>query len=157
MQSVAIRMSMSPGLFGITKSRSFDTGEKHVRMVFISTGNLGIVVRPSMVPVMRAVFTPNCRNAYPLMFSYRYSAVSENAVNIIIFLFPGLIGFCCFSAMMRCSSHSLKSCSGVMSDTIMMRSSSTSKSASSSRLHEMKSMSRRSMRNFLPMLKMSIF
>lgn len=77
---------------GISSSLSFDIGEKQVRTVFKSDLNLGQVVRPSTLPVIMAVFRPNFSFTNGPTLLYRYSAVSENAVKMIIFSFPGLIG-----------------------------------------------------------------
>lgn len=50
------------------------------------------------------------------MFSYKYSAVSANAVKITIFLFPELIGFVIFSSMRSLKSINFASRSGVILD-----------------------------------------
>ena len=103
---------------GISSSLSFDIGEKQVRTVFKSDLNLGQVVRPSTLPVIMAVFRPNFSFTKGPTLLYRYSAVSENAVKMIIFSFPGLIGAVILLLITRKSSRNFKSCSGVMSRTI---------------------------------------
>ena len=135
MQSVAIKISISVSLPGISTSRPLEIGEKHVSTLFNVALKPLTVVRPSMVPVITAVFKPYFFLMYVLTLSYRYSAVSENAENINTFLLSGLIGCSIFSDISCNNSCNLLSCSGVISAIIKVSSSRTSASACNSVRH----------------------
>ena len=68
MQSVAIKISISSVLPGIKIFLSLDTGEKQVSTVFKSARNLGMVILPSTVPVISAVFKLYLFFTYTLTF-----------------------------------------------------------------------------------------
>ena len=150
-------MSISFLLFGISTSRSLETGEKQVSTLFSVARNPLIVVRPLIVPVITAVFRPYLSLIYLLTWSYRYSAVSENAENMSTFLLSGLMGFVILSSNRRSSFCSFVSCSGVMSATIKVSSSKTSASCCNSLRQLFQSMSASSIFTFLPTVKNSVF
>ena len=88
-----------------------------------------IVVRPSIEPVMTAVFSHISALQTYSHCQKRYSAVSENAEKISTFLLPTLIGCSIFSDSSLNSSCSFVSCCGVMSATIKVSSSRISASS----------------------------
>lgn len=66
------------------KSLSFEIGEKQANTRFRSLTLVFFnVVLPFTAPVTRAELIPYFSYIRTLMLSYKYSAVSENAVNII--------------------------------------------------------------------------
>ena len=97
--------------------------------------NFGTVLRPSTEPVTSAVCSPKLRSIYAPTCSYRYCAVSENAVKISTLRLSLFSGSRCFSARVCSSVCSLLSCPGVMSATIPSKSCSVSKSVCKSRCH----------------------
>ena len=110
-----------------------------------------------MVPVMTAVLSPYLSFIYMLTWSYRYSAVSENAENMSTFLLFGLMGFVIFSSNRRRSSCSFVSCSDVISATIKVNNSNTSASCCNSLRQLFQSISASSIFTFLPTVKNSVF
>ena len=69
MQSVAMSMSMFAAPVSPSVSLPFDIGEKQVSTVFRSARRRGMVERPSTVPVISAVSSPNCSFANLLTLS----------------------------------------------------------------------------------------
>ena len=86
-----------------------EIGEKSVRMVFMSGFLPGRVVCSSPVPEIIAVCIWCFVLTYPLMFSYRYFAVSVKAVKTMTLRLPGFIGLATFLSMSFFSSCSLLS------------------------------------------------
>ena len=94
-----------------------------------------MVVFPSVEPVTIAVFSPSSFLIILLRLSYKYFAVSANAVKIKTFLLPSFIG--CLILLRTTSNKvwSFLSFSGVMADTSNNKCSKISLSVFKSTLH----------------------
>lgn len=90
---MAIRMSISFLLFGISTSRSLETGEKQVNTLFRVAGKSLIVVRPSMVPVITAVLSPYLSFMYMLhghIDTLPYLRMQMNMSTFLLFQVDGM-------------------------------------------------------------------